>query len=354
MALGGLIAPKLIDPDEAISPDDRNMIEIQNRNVTRGYKELNAELAAGKRPWIESNWDAPKPTAPVVGSANPLAILEMQTKAALDGTLSGITAQRRALEKSIELDRQTTYRDYLIDFQTLKDSNMDAGQKEERARTLYASYRKKALGVRDKIQGDLNTLDQAEQAAKFQAAFNQTAKQIKLQTIAEFGKKLGLGQEDILREQLQELGISVATKQDDAFARYRQDRAVYDEWRAILSNYRRDTTPKPLTLGEKWTNIMSRGQPNKPVASYAWKEFNPDTKKYDIEVPPDKAEVLTQIEAQMRAARPKLFEQERILFNRPSLGLLGPGEAKSPVGQAVTQARSTTPQRTSDPLGLGL
>ncbi|MEN6534528.1 MAG: hypothetical protein ABFD89_12750 [Bryobacteraceae bacterium] len=138
---------------------------------------------------------------------DPNATLLEQSNTALKQALDAIGSKRQELEKSIQPEREAAYRDYMIDHETLAKSNMDPEHKQQRARELRAQYEKKAYGIHDKIRGDKEALAEAERQAKAEIESKRAVAEAQIKAVAGFGRKYGLSDEDIAREQFELLGI---------------------------------------------------------------------------------------------------------------------------------------------------
>jgi len=154
------------------------------------------------RPVVEM---APASQQPAM--SDPVTMLTQQSNAALEQALAAVKSRRAELEKSIQPDIDRAYQEYLIDLDTLNRSDMDLEQKKQRNNALHAGYQKKKLGVQSGIRADLEVLAQAEEQAKGEIELKRLTTQAQMQAIAGFGKKYGLTDEDIAREQFELLGV---------------------------------------------------------------------------------------------------------------------------------------------------
>ncbi len=173
----------------------------------RGDPNISARPAGvpTDQPWMEWRIDVPQPAQQEI--PDPVVLLTQQSTTALDQALAAIGGKRAELQKSIQPEEESAWRDAQVDLRTINESGMDAEQKKQRIRQLQASYEKKVYGIRDKIRGDLEALTQLEAQAKSEVESKRVTTQAKMEAIADFGRKYGLSAEDVAREQLELVGV---------------------------------------------------------------------------------------------------------------------------------------------------
>lgn len=285
-----------------------------------------AELQRGRdpsgRPVVEMNWDALDVAAQ--NMPDPGVTLIEQSSAALKQAMDAIGGKRQQLQSSIRPAEESAWRDAQIDLRTINESNLDAEQKKQRIRQLQASYEKKALGIRDGIRGDMEALSQVEQQTKAEIEMKRVTTQAKLQAVAGFGRKYGLSDEDITREQYEVLGIRLPQRKMETPVQRINE----------LSKYRRAIEDVVLR-----TRYNKRGQLEEDISTT-------NTAKWKAVTSPQRAAELEQI-----IATDKAYADE---ITKLATGLGRPYGLAAAAAQTASPAASRPPavNRFRDPIGM--
>ena len=329
-----------VDPSEATNAEDRAAIERQNRTAARNMAELDPGRAKGpgpRRSWIEPQWDTPQPAA-AQPTAGPLDVLKFQGGAALDDILAQSQAKRAELDKRDEPELLTLRELSQVDVQAILDSNLPNEEKQAKLKDAEIRARKREIEIRAKTRDERTALDIAVEKAKSDVTSAQRDKQIIIQTIYAQGAKHGQDPEDTEREALEVLGVKLPPKVKQAVTpsqRLQELAPILRDQQMILNTYRRmpGQGPGAAVRGLAWVKGV---QLKTPAA--VWKEYNPITKQYDIDVPLETAMQLDQTETNARDLRVQVDQLQRQVMNRPmpSLGIIA-GAAISPLAQAVTR-----------------
>ena len=260
---------------------------------------------------------------------DPVTTLTEQSSAALEQALGMVKSKRRELQNSIRPAEESAWRDAQVDLRTINESNMDAEQKKQRIRQLQASYEKKVYGIRDGIRGDLDALTQTERQAKSEIELKRVTTQAKMEAIAGFGKKYGLTDEDVAREQLELLGVRLPqrtpAKGQTPVQRLRELNPVLQAYDKEAERYRlhpKTKRPQMLAPEGEWKG------------TYA-------TEKDWRDVPETKIDEFWRLRRDYAALTGEAATLRRAVINRPGVDLLTAGRrAMSPIAQGVVQARA--------------
>jgi len=265
-------------------------------------------------------------------------VLKFQGGAALDDILAQSQAKRAELDKRDEPELLTLRELSQVDVQAILDSNLPNEEKQAKLKDAEIRARKREIEIRAKTRDERTALDIAVEKAKSDVTSAQRDKQIIIQTIYAQGAKHGQDPEDTEREALEVLGVKLPPKVKQAVTpsqRLQELAPILRDQQMILNTYRRmpGQGPGAAVRGLAWVKGV---QLKTPAA--VWKEYNPITKQYDIDVPLETAMQLDQTETNARDLRVQVDQLQRQVMNRPmpSLGIIA-GAAISPLAQAVTR-----------------
>lgn len=332
----GLPFVNLSNYDDPAMPTDDTVIRYEGRTRTadqirREHEQFLEELKGPgpRRSWIEPNWEAPTATpAQPATSENPLDILITQNKLALDTALANITAQRAALQKSVEPDLALLHQKAQLDIQALQNESGSGltgddfrafqRKQEQHLKDMALAYQKKELDIQAKVRPDLDALDAAEQKARSGTALKVALAQHDIALYQGMMDRGELNPATGKSKQFAAAGKNIPAeafkppKEQTALQQYQQYYPILDNLAKERNNYRRG--PKG-----GWQVYDDGVWANAPAEQW------PEIELLDSQV--------TELKPMVRA----MYEQAvgRI---RPNLGIAA-DDAKNPIAASVAAAR---------------
>lgn len=217
------------------------------------------------KPWITSNWDqeAPKRSAPpttpngmqVTVNDNPFDIISGQydrSRGAVDSMTAPLELQ---LRQSTKEDLDLSYKQYVIDYNTLRGSKASP----EQFQALNGRYQKKWVEIKSRIEPGLRDLTKARTDAMTRLALERAEKNVQLRTIQSMTASGDITESAGRRKMFEVAGISFPAGAFDAAPdmmtlkeRYAIVSREVNTWDRILNNYRRD--PKHPERWQQYAN----------------------------------------------------------------------------------------------------
>jgi len=226
--------------DEALTPEERPLIERQNQQVASNAQDLTRDRAAG-RSWIESVWDAPaQQPAQQAGTTDPFGLADSLEANEISPLTSSRTTAEGRIKGSLKLADDNFYKEYQVEANGLRELGLDSEQYTARHQQLQTKYRLAHTKEANKIQPDLDELDMRFKKAEGEVRAKWAAKRIEMKTIQTIGEEEEWGTNDIRRRQLQALGVAMPPnpKEQTPRERLQEISPVLDEWEDELTRYR--------------------------------------------------------------------------------------------------------------------
>jgi hypothetical protein len=346
-----------------IGADGRVVEMNQAGDVREGFARILGNLKTGRDERVLEMGQFPSPAVVQPQQQqqavvpDPSSVLAEQSDMALKQAAAVLDGERATLKRSIESDKQAAYRDYLIDLKTLNSSNMEVGQKKQRAAALYASYQKKAYGIEDRIKDGLDAVAQKEQEIRGKVDFERNMTQARMQAVAGFGRKLGLSDDDITREQFELLGVRLPQQKPPQTPRQelaelspvvqtmQRELNIYTTspkvrhsafWNREISDKRYPTEGPLKVLKEEYRTSHNTAAP------VAYSREDADTFR---DATPEEQARYAQLQQGVSAGLSRMNELRGQIFQKyvPNLLSAATDTTLNPIAASVVQARSTRP-----------
>lgn len=179
--------------------------------------------------WIEK--ETPK--------ESPMAMLDQLHDAAVKALNPAFDTEEANVRNTIANDRRLLMDQYRVDRDLLRKST-NQEEYATRVAALKASYEKRWLTLKAKVQPDLDRLGQQRQEATLKLNLDRAQKQIELQKLQELIDRGVLTADQGLREQYQTLGLTLPEPQKPQTARQRlaDITPIWDAWKDEEAGFR--------------------------------------------------------------------------------------------------------------------
>jgi len=214
MSTGGLPFPSLPAAGTEGGPAAEAVINGETIQMGRMVRDPNTGLSEpvydqspggdyGPEGFVGRQAQTPSP-----GTSDPVTLAEWHGEQALS-QLSVFDQQIAGIKAPVQHELDTSYKQYQVDVDTIRNSGMEQDQQRQRLGQLNANYQKKWIGLKGKMEPQTQALEQQKAAAQRQIVLQQALRMKEIQTYAKMAEE-GVINEDAAKSlQYKVLGYDV-------------------------------------------------------------------------------------------------------------------------------------------------
>ena len=250
--------------------------------------------------------------SPGTPTANPVELADWQGEQAL-GQLSAFDKQLEAVKVPVQHALDTSYKQYQVDIETIRNSGMEQDQQRQRLGQLNANYKKKWITIQSKVEPQVQAITQQKAAARQQIVLQQALRMKEIQTYAKMAED-GLINADAAKSlQYKTLGYEVPVtafrppKSQSPYQVVQRNRQVMSSLDSMLGQYKvKPAKDHPWSRWDRPSELLIL----KPRAE--WAGSKPTDKDYRTATPDEAAQydwatsTQDRVRAESRAATDQL------------------------------------------------
>jgi len=340
MAIGGLPVANLGQTQGMPAPASGAALEA----------DMDTRLRTQGRSWVEPNWAPPSQgQTPSPETSDPITLAEWHGEQAVS-QLSVFDRQMETIKAPVQHQLNTSYKQYQVDVETIRNSGMEQDQQRQRLGQLNANYQKKWISLQGKIEPQTQAIEKQKAAAQQSIILNQALRMKEIQTYAKMAED-GLINEDAAKSlQYKVLGYEVPVtafrppKSQSPYRVVQETQGTLKVLKNRLDSFKTDThNPKG------WGKTQRKRQ-----ALYVMKPGSTGSLDTDWELAnPDQQAVYANLLTQYAGAQEALDAAASQLIGRRVANLSGAASTMaSDVGKESPRRAPATPRRDVSQLSI--
>jgi len=186
----------------------------------------------------------PTPAQTDISQTDPVRELEWQGQQAIQqlSTFDQTAAQRKA---PVEQKLATSYKQYQIDVEAVRQSGIDQKQQAQQINRLNAQYNKQWVATKDQLEPQITEIQQAKQQAKQKILLDQTLRMHEIKVYADMAARGEISEAASKSHQLRVVGIDVPAtefervkKVQNPLEQLKDTRNELEQYNQVLKRFR--------------------------------------------------------------------------------------------------------------------
>jgi hypothetical protein len=257
--------------------------------------------------------------------------------------LAAFDQQLAQVKVPLQQSLDTSYEQYQVDLNAIRNSGMERDQQRARINQLNANYQKKWIGIKAKVEPQVRAITEAREAAHRQVRLGQALRMKEIQTYASLAEQ-GVLTEEVARSlQYKTLGIEVPVtafkppKTQSPYQVVQQNRQLMTSIQGLIGQFRMEPArDRPFKRWDEPARLMVLKPQTEWTGADRYGRPAPDEKRDYVPASPEQIRQYDwALDAQERLREESRAAAEQLIGKRVT-DLAG---AASPMASGVRQAK---------------